>query len=271
MRATVAVLLTAVFLGGCGERRAWVRREHIPYGDVTANPGATYDAYVPRRASPGALALIYIHGGAWRGGDKLMVGVEDLADEVCGRGGVMFSVNYRLAPAYRWPAQLEDVTAAWRHLRATAPLAFGVRADAMTVMGTSAGAHLAANLYLRAERGSRPAGCVAEAGEHDLDRAPGEVMHDYASIVADVLGHSPPFAREELDRLSSVPFARQDARVLLIHAVGDTNVYVQQSRALALALEQKRADVRYLEVPGAQHGGAWEGVRGDFRAFLTPR
>ena len=66
-------------------------------------------------------AVVLIHGGGWRSGDK-----RDYADqcrELASRGFVAATINYRLSQVAVWPAQLVDAQLAVRWLRGSAPSA----------------------------------------------------------------------------------------------------------------------------------------------------
>lgn len=55
-------------------------------------------------------AVVYIHGGGWNHGNK-----DDQANRIAGiaqRGYIGASIMYRFAPAFSFPAQIEDVKAA---------------------------------------------------------------------------------------------------------------------------------------------------------------
>jgi len=101
------------------------------------------DIYTPKDAR-GLPVIVMIHGGGWRGGDKgnRPVG-ENLAQRYCPEGFVLVSVNYRLTPAGRHPANIQDVAkaVAWVHDHIAE---HGGDPEQMFVMGHSAGAHLAA-------------------------------------------------------------------------------------------------------------------------------
>ena len=104
------------------------------------------DVYIPanRNARP-APALLYVHGGAWIFGDKTQgPGIDDIV-ELLARGYLVFSINYRLAPLSRFPAQIEDCKCAVRSLRANASQ-YKIDASRIGVWGSSAGGHLAALL-----------------------------------------------------------------------------------------------------------------------------
>ncbi|MBY4615306.1 MULTISPECIES: alpha/beta hydrolase [Rhizobium] len=85
--------------------------------------------------------LLYLHGGGF------VVGSLESHHAICAEiadfaGAELVSVDYRLAPEYRWPAQTDDGFAVLKHL-----LAAG---NKVVLIGDSAGGNLAAGLALRA-------------------------------------------------------------------------------------------------------------------------
>jgi arylformamidase len=116
----------------------------LRYGDApgVAATAQTLDLFTPAASGSGPTpVMVYVHGGGWKGGDKGRVGRK--AEYFTGRGWAFVSVNYRLLPAGRHPANVDDVAAAiaWVHDHAAE---HGIDPDAIFVMGHSAGAHLAA-------------------------------------------------------------------------------------------------------------------------------
>jgi len=99
-----------------------------------------------------APAVVYIHGGflmhgsavigyddrAYNPHDQIISGIES---GLVSRGFVFVTINYRLAPRFKWPAQLEDAKAAIRFLRAHAS-ELGINPRRIGVMGDSAGGGL---------------------------------------------------------------------------------------------------------------------------------
>src|SRR4029450_7738136 len=85
-------------------------------------------------------AVLVIHGGAWRGGDKAAVG--PILPEFISHGYVAISPQYRFCPKEPFPAQVHDVKAAVRWIKAHAK-DYEVDADHIGAMGFSAGGHLA--------------------------------------------------------------------------------------------------------------------------------
>ena len=85
--------------------------------------------------------MVYIHGGGWQRGDKRVVGRK--ASFFTGLGWVFVSVNYRLLPEGKHPANVEDVARAiaWAHDHITE---YDGDPERLFLMGHSPGAHLAA-------------------------------------------------------------------------------------------------------------------------------
>lgn len=100
--------------------------------------------------------LILAHGGGWVVGN--IASHDRLFAQIAQRAGCcVASVEYRLAPEARFPAQIDDLTAVFRHMQSNA-LKYGVDAGRIAVGGDSAGATLAAALSLttRADGGTPP-------------------------------------------------------------------------------------------------------------------
>lgn len=101
------------------------------------------DAYLPAfHAKTPSPVLIYIHGGAWIAGDKDESTLRADLPELLKRGYAVFSINYRLAPVFRFPAQIEDCKCAVRSIRANGKN-YNIDPTRIGVWGSSAGGHLA--------------------------------------------------------------------------------------------------------------------------------
>src|SRR5262249_29864132 len=76
------------------------------------------DLAMPKEGKGPFPAVVCVHGGAWRMGNRkdLRPWIEYLAEQ----GYVAASISYRLVPDGRWPAQIEDCKTAVRFLRANA-------------------------------------------------------------------------------------------------------------------------------------------------------
>ena len=104
------------------------------------NPRQKLDLYLPEKPTEKPLPLIiYIHGGGWEGGDKSDTALLFELIKSGGYGGA--SIGYRFTQEQKWPAQIHDVKAALRWLKAHAK-DHGIDADKIGLTGISAGGHL---------------------------------------------------------------------------------------------------------------------------------
>jgi len=124
-----------------------------------------------------APVLLFIHGGAWQRGDKLLYAY--LGRAFASRGFTTVIINYRLTPEVRHPGHVQDVARAfaWTYRNITA---HGGNPAGIFVMGHSAGGHLAALLaldeqYLEAEglTTSLIRGAMPISGVYNLNAIPG--------------------------------------------------------------------------------------------------
>jgi len=92
--------------------------------------------------------LLFFHGGGWVKGtvDTYSAVCTDMAEMT---GCIVASVDYRLAPEYRFPAAPEDCYAAARELFRSSEM-LGVRPSDIVLIGDSAGGNLAAVVSLMA-------------------------------------------------------------------------------------------------------------------------
>src|SRR5215470_12086159 len=111
----------------------------VVYGDAGGVP-LRYDHYRPLGVSGPTPAVVLVHGGGWTGGDPSQAAGNGL--HFAHRGIATVSISYRLAPAHRFPAPLDDVRHGLRHVRSHAS-ELGIDAGRLALLGLSAGAHLA--------------------------------------------------------------------------------------------------------------------------------
>lgn len=93
--------------------------------------------------------LLFFHGGGW------VTGNIDSYDRLCANltkltNHVVISVDYRLAPEFRFPAGLDDCYAVAKEVFADTRILFGVDCQQVTLIGDSAGGNLAAAISLMA-------------------------------------------------------------------------------------------------------------------------
>lgn len=114
----------------------------ITRGIPFATPGGvtlTLDVYRPVDDGPRP-AIVQIYGGAWQRGAPADDGW--FAEYFAARGFVVFAIDYRHAPQWRWPAQIEDVREALRWIWGHGA-EHGADPSRLALVGRSAGAQLA--------------------------------------------------------------------------------------------------------------------------------
>jgi acetyl esterase/lipase len=200
-----------------------------------------------------------VHGGGWYSGDRQEL--PPLNRHLAGRGYAVAALDYRLAPAWTYPAPLEDVQAAVAFLAAHAE-DYAVDPSRVVLMGRSAGGHLAlmaAYGEAAALGGARVAGVVAYYPATDLAALArtdcAGPFTDLRQVTSQLLGAPVDDAPDEYRAASPLTYAaRRQPPTLLVHGARDATVPVAQSRALAAALERAGNPVAYLELPWSGHG-----------------
>jgi acetyl esterase/lipase len=207
-------------------------------------------------------AIVFIHGGGWRNGDKRKSNFLDPALEYAAKGYVTITVNYRLTSHAPFPACIEDVKNAVRWLRAHSD-EYNVDPDRIGAHGNSAGAHLVSMLGLAKE----DAGLEGDGPHQDQSSliqavCPAATPTDFLDwkndqpIVPGYLGKSDDDFNKLARNCSPLTHVSADAPpFLLVHGDADSTVPVEQSDRLEKALKDAGAtDITYLRFKGAGHG-----------------
>ncbi len=115
-----------------------IAAEEVVYRTL-ANRQLHLDIYRP--AKPGKHpALMMIHGGGWRSGNKSME--HPMAQRISLNGYVTVSVEYRLSLEAKYPAAIHDIKAAIRFIKDNAEK-YGIDTTRIAIEGESAGGQLA--------------------------------------------------------------------------------------------------------------------------------
>lgn len=115
---------------------------------ITEKYGASYLDIFPVSGRP-APVVVYVHGGAWKYGNRRSVHAKP--GFFNGLGCVFVSVGYRLVPNVDVSTQRDDVAAAVAWVRSNIGR-FGGEPERILLMGHSAGAHLASLVALQQGR-----------------------------------------------------------------------------------------------------------------------
>jgi acetyl esterase/lipase len=216
------------------------------------------DLYIPRSVAVRPLPIaLYVHGGGMTAGDKSNLNPVFL-DALASAGYAVASVNYRLAPTSRYPAQIEDVKCAIRYLRARAAHD-GLDGSEVFAFGTSVGGELVALAALTGAHNSFDVG--AYSSEPSNVRAVAD-MFGPANLTEKGSGFSPSGIQEafgrndhhELALASPVHFVHPSAPpILLVHGVEDPMVLVSQSVELYRDLESAGDQAQLISVQNMGH------------------
>jgi acetyl esterase/lipase len=93
------------------------------------------NARIPVRPAP---VVVYVHGGIWSHRSKRDIRSYVDINQLNRNGFLVASVDFRLAPKYKFPAMIVDVKGAVRYLRANAE-AYHINPDTMAALGISTG------------------------------------------------------------------------------------------------------------------------------------
>jgi acetyl esterase/lipase len=110
----------------------------IVYKNVDAK-SLSLDFYATKNDKPSPLVIV-IHGGSWQSGDNKQL--PELNSYLATKGYNVAAINYRLAPAYKAPAPVEDTKAAIDFLMVHAS-EYNIDTNNIVLLGRSAGAQIA--------------------------------------------------------------------------------------------------------------------------------
>lgn len=245
------LLLVALAAGGCSPRRVaeglllgshFVRTPGLPYG---AEARQRLDVYRPRTVRQGAPVVVFLYGGRWQSGstDEYRL----LGDAMTRRGWVAVVADYRLYPAVRFPAWVQDAALAVRWARDNAARYGGDPAN-IVVVGHSAGAHTAALLALD-ERWLREAGVPAGAVRGFAALAgPVDTVWtdpDVQALMGPPAGWPATYPATHVDGT--------EPPLLLLHGADDETVSPGSSLRLAARIQERGGCARAIVYRGVGH------------------
>ncbi|MDR3364906.1 MAG: alpha/beta hydrolase [Clostridiales Family XIII bacterium] len=158
----------------------------VRYGTL---PEQILDVYLPGTGSAPFPVLFFVHGGAWSQGTKRLTYLHGVIG-VTESGYAVVSVDYRLAPAVRFPEFLLDVKTAIRWARANAG-EYGFDPRRFAIAGDSAGGYLS---LMAAYTADHPEYAGLRYGWPDASDAVQAVCDMYGPTVID--DPTAPFYRE---------------------------------------------------------------------------
>jgi acetyl esterase/lipase len=251
--------------------------EDIEYAEVDGI-SLELDLYRPAGVDGDLPLIIWIHGGGWLSGDKSDV------DEMCKRlvmdDFAVASLDFRLSGDALWPAQIHDVKAAVRWLRAHADN-YDLDPDSFGVIGSSSGGHLASLLGVtggvEALEGvvgnydhvsSQVSAVVDMFGPVNLHRlsddCAGQCVMDHSaadSPESSLLGCALSECLDQAELASvSTYVTADDPPFLIIHGDQDSTIPIAQSMNLVSDLEDAGVEAEFIKATDFAHSRTmfWE-------------
>jgi len=232
--------------------------EHVVFG-TGGGRDLHCDVFHPPVEGTGRVGVLLVHGGSWKHGDRTQLRGYGIL--LARQGIVCVASEYRLSGEAKWPAQIHDVKAALRWVRANAER-LGIDPERIVVSGNSAGAHLVLMLA------GLPSGELAGELEGDGGN-PGVATHVAAVIaiypptelrrgrhlddaVSLLLGDNA--TREVEQQASPIRYVHPGyPPTMLVHGNADEIVPVEASFAMYHALIEAGAKVELHVFDGEAH------------------
>ena len=259
----------------------------VPYAALPGVRPVEMDVWLPPQPANPAPAVLFLHGGGWRAGSRHLAGPafsgEPITpfEQVARAGIVVASADYRLSGEATWPAQLHDVKAAVRWLRARAG-ELGIDGERIAAWGESAGGHLAELLGLTPGDPALEGDIgVTGASSHVSAVVAWYAPSDIAAMAADtgtdpmdpdtrearLLGAPPPVVPDVAAQASPITHVSPAAPpFLLLHGAADRLVPCVQSERLHSALCKTGRNAELVAYPAADH--MWSGSPGAAKQAL---
>ncbi|WP_408889185.1 alpha/beta hydrolase fold domain-containing protein [Myxococcus faecalis] len=226
------------------------------HADIFLPPGA------PSTPRP---AVLYFHGGGWRGGERAYA--RAWADFFTAKGYVLIALDYRLFPPATGMTAPGDVKCGIRWVKDHAA-SYGIDPSRLVLFGESAGGHLAMLAAYSAGDSRLPSSCGA-TGDTSVAAvisfyAPGDLVFHAAHNADTLVGFTgaPLDGHRELYELLS-PIHHIGPRApptLLLHGGADSVVPPEASQAMAARLAQYAVPHALFTLPYAEHGfDIWDG------------
>jgi len=245
------------------------------------------DAYLPPgRFSRPVPAVIWIHGGGWKAGDKAERREVNICQFLAEHGYAAFSINYYLGDCERppdtslkcsagkaapWPANFFDCKSALRFIRRESKR-FGINPERIAVSGASAGGHLALLVGMTAQSPEMNA-----KGLH-LNQ------DNHVSCILDFYGVADVSSAERMRHFCGATDAQTTSNVkaaspstyihekcppmLIVHGSRDEVIPVDISRKFVELIDQRGIEQQFVEVPGASHSFDFQPREMDLRPVV---
>ena len=235
------------------------------------------DIYLPNPEKPTYKAIIVIYGSAWFGNNLKQFAYNTLGKQLLEGGFAVIAINHRASSDAAYPAQINDVKAAIRFVRANA-YKYKIDASFIGITGYSSGGHLASlagttNSVKEYTVNKTTVDIEGKVGNDTLASSAVNAVVDWFGPIDMSLmdeckktkvGNSPDAAlirgnpADNLDMialLNPITFIdKTDPQFIVIHGEADNVVPHCQSELFAKALKSKGVLTEFISVPKGQHG-----------------
>jgi len=231
---------------------------NIEYG-VGGERKLHLDLYLPKGRKKATPAIIFIHGGAWKGGKRS--DMKFYCVKFAEKGYVTATVTYRLTGESPFPAAVHDVKCAVRWLRVNA-IKYKIDPESIVVSGNSAGGHLSMMIGYSDDPSLEGSG-----GNNGVSSSvcavvnfygPTDLTTDFAKkqgIVEDFMGGKTFDESPNIYKSASPLFhlTKNDPPTLIFHGTIDSTVPIVQADKLAEKLKELGIDYVYERYDGWPH------------------
>lgn len=235
------------------------------------------DIYLPNAEKPSYKAVIIIYGSAWFGNNMKQFAFEALGKPLLDVGFAVIAINHRASFDAAYPAQINDVKAAIRFVRANADN-YKIDTSFIGITGYSSGGHLASlagtsNSVKEFTVGKITVDIEGNVGNYGSVSSSVNAVVDWFGPIDMALmdeckkpkgGDSPETAlikgnpADNLDMialLNPITFIDEtDPQFMVIHGEADNVVPHCQSELFAKELKGKGLLTKFISVPEGQHG-----------------
>ncbi|MET0784469.1 MAG: alpha/beta hydrolase [Leifsonia flava] len=260
---------------------------------VEVTPGLVYsspeggdlklDACIPTDATEPTAVVVLLHGGGFTEGDRTGGGMRAVCELFAAHGFAGFSIDYRLAPEFVYPSQVDDVEAAITWIREPEQVErFGIDPARVGLFGSSAGAILTQSVATRGtgslQEGGRVAAAVSLSGVSLMTEEAltlGTPSDEAAAMILNYLGCPTVVAADcpqAAEASAQLSVDSSDPPMILVNG-SDELVPVEQAESMAAALKAANVPVQLSVQDGSKHGIQLLGprVRARVLEFFTER
>ena len=261
MRTSLLLLTLTITLAG-----AALDRKDVEYDHPSGKP-ALLDLHVPDGPGPFPAAIL-VHGGGFDQGSK-STNVRPLFDLLANAGYAWFSIDYRMAPEFRFPQAIADVNSAVKWVKANAAT-YHVNAAKVVLIGESAGGFLVNYAGTHQTPETKVAAVVDFYGPVDYGKL-AELRRDHPERfnMTSINKHAANgggirfFGAEQLDatglaklrEISPIYSVRKGMPPFLcIHGTKDDQVSYEQSTAMCESMKRVGAACDLITINDGGHG-----------------